>query len=711
MASEQPITGDTSYQENSSSGDSSNIPQKGESQEEKVKRYAREEKAWADALRPYWTQMTKNEELYEFYKSEYTETASNVALNTPFAIIESQIAKENQASLLVNVQAEGENGMAEFEKWVASVVKGTMEDKRVARIKGTFRKKRERFSRSLKVVGNAVAEVAYCYVTQVVDGKKKTVADNPYIINRSWRDLIFNPSRQFDNSNVYYVVDHMRFQDMRDQEKTEQKDKDGKVVTSGRFINLNQLEKSMGKSGSRLSDDNDTRYSSGDSKVPKKIEAVKIVTRWELKPAGWTRCVYANDRVLVMPDEVDPYRIGGHNLLLAMRYVIEGRPYAYGEMDPIYKPVRAQDTIVNQKIEIVNKYLRGSYIAGASIDIDAATLVMDQGGIMSGVPNDITSFPVITPPAAAFQQTEELQTAIERASRWSPLDNGNPQSGQGEGTRTKGGLIALQGAAEPNTESQIDDIEDMLLEPYAYMALMMKSRYMAPDETFDALVDGKNKEWVKVTKGILSGTATLSDFVTAGIVPQDFLDQVEGQTLPDGREISKDLVVFDVSWLLDIKLSNESAADRQNKVTREQAIIEFGVEKLGAQFDPDRTMEYLADKEDASEIKQLLLSPQEKQMRAQAQQRAQQQAAQTHMQVESAIKQAGKSTPAPSQTNERVNVNVTYKDAPPDVQREMESLAGLNPSMLHPQVAQTLKNPLPQPPEPMAQPVGAGQGQ
>lgn len=687
-------------QETTSSGaaSASSSPAKGETETERVQRYAKEMKQWKDDLRQYWVQMTKNEELYEFYKSEYTETAVNVALNTPFAIIESQIARENQASLVVTVQGEGENNLAEFEKWVASAVKQILQDRKVAAIHGTFRKKKERFSRQLKVVGNAAAEIAYCYETQVVNGKKTVIADNPYLINRHYKQIIFNSSRQFDSSNVYYVVDHMRFEDMQNK-RYQEVTRDGKTTSTGKFRNLDQLQKSIKKNGNTQTDDTEIRYTSGDEKISKKNEAIEVVTRWELKPAGWTRCVFASGRVMVMPDEVDPYKIGCHNLLLAMRYVVEGRPYAYGEMDPIYKIARAQDTIVNQRIEIINKYLRGSYIAGSSIDVDSLMLILDQGGVMNGIGTDLTSVPVITPPQGSFLETTELQQALERAARYSPYSNGTGQAAEDKTKGTKGGILALQGAQEPNTETQIDDLETMLLEPYAYKGLAMKSTYMSPDETFFALLEGKNAEWVKISKGILSGSATLQDFVTVGILSKEEAAQVIGQPGADGKTVANDTMLFDVSWLIKITLDAQSAQERANQISQEQALIEFTAKELGAQFDPDRVVEYLADKHDAAEIKQLLLTPEEKQQKIQANQ----QMAQQQVQSEIAIKEAGKSTPQPKGPEAPKQI-INYKDAPPDVQRQMEASDGYQPSQMHPQIAATMKNPLPdslQVPSPM----------
>lgn len=684
----------------------STAPAKGESESERVQRYQREMTTWKDDLRKYWTQMTKNEELYEFYKAEYNETAVNIALNTSFSIIESQIAKENQASLTVTVKAQGTNNLQEFEKWVSAAVKQMIEDKKVERIKGTFRKKKERFSRQLKVVGNAWGQVEYCYVTQVVNGKKTVVADNPNFINGHYKNLIFNPAHRFDSSNVYYLIDHMRIEDMQNQEFVKQKDKDGKEVTTGRFRNLSDLQKSLKKDGTTLKDDTEIRFNSGDTKVSKKNEPIEVITRWELKQAGWTRCAFANGKVMVMPDEVDPLKIGGHNLILAMRYVVEDRPYAYGEIDPIYKIARAQDTIVNQRIEIINKYLRGSYIAGSSIDVDSLMMILQQGGVMNGDHTDINAVPVITPPQGAFMETQELQQALERAARYSPYDTGTAQGADDKTKGTKGGILALQNASQPNVETQIDDLEDMFLEPYAYVGIKMKAQYMSPDETFDALLEGKDQEWIKLSKGMLSGTATLQDFVTSGIISQEQVQGIIGQNGKDGKTIDMNTAMFDTTWLIDINLDAQSAQEKMGQTSQEQALVEFAVKELGSQLDPDRTFTYFAEKYDAADMTKLLLSDKEKQQKMQAQQQAQQQALQQHTQSEMAIKQAGKATPTAPQTSERVNLVTNYKDAPPDVQRQIERLDGLQPSTMQPQVAATMKQPLPssmQVPSPMEQ--------
>lgn len=660
-----------------------------------VKKYAKEFEKWRTDLKPYWTQMDKNEELYEFYKSEYTETNSNVSLNTPFAIVESQISKENQASIMVTVQAEGQI-LEPFEEWVEAVVKGFIEDKRVEAVKGTFRKKKERWSRSLKVTGNAVAEVAYCYVTQVVDGKTVVVADNPYIINRHYKSIIFNPTRQFDSSNVYYVDDWMRIEDMESMEYKEITDEKGKITKTGKFKNLADLRTVLKEKNpeSPTGDDNEIRFISGDKKISRKNEPIHVVTRWELKPAGWTRCVYAADRVMVMNDEVDPLKIGRHPLLLGMRYVVEGRPYAYGEMDPIYKPVRAQDTIVNQKIEIINRYLRGSYVAGNDIDIDTLAMILDQGGIMQGNADAIKAVPVNVPPPSAFQEVGELQQAIERAARYAPYNSGTPQASNDQTQGTKGGILAIQNAAEPNIEIQIDDVEDMFLEPYANIGLRMVANYMAPDDIRYALVQGKTKEWVKAAKGVLMGRPTIPDLVLSGFVTEEQAKEYTMSMNPETQQPTPipgalEAYVFDIKWVIDVSLDNQSHNQKLHKIAQDQQLIQFGM-AMGAQFDPDRTVKYLADKQDAEDIKELLLNDQEKQLRAQQMQQM-------------AQSQGGQSQGAPQQPK-APSESLNYKDAPPDIQRQIEAQAGLQPSQLHPQVATTLKTPLPTPPQPTMSP-------
>lgn len=608
--------------------------------------------------------MEKNEEMYQFYKREYTETRSDISLNTPFTIIEGQLAKENQATIRVTVDAKGEDGLEKFSQWVKATLEGAIDDPDVAAIHGTFRKKRERFSRQLKVVGNSIAEIGYCYTTSVKDGEKKVIADNPYIRNRHWKSLIFNPSRQFDNSDIYFVEEFVTWDDLHKRGYQEIKDDEGNITKKGVYKNLDELKASLRKKEYSFEDDTDISYISGGRKIPKKNPPIRLLTRWE----GTDMAVIADGTVIIRREE-DPYKLGGHNLLLAVRYVVEGRPYAYGEIDAIYKPVRAQDTVMNQSIELVNKALRGSYILGPSLDIDNFMAVLDQGGAMKGDPTQVAVVPANMPPQAAFQTIDVLQQVVERVARYSPYANGVTSQASDKTKGTASGIANLQQAAEPNSESQIDDIEDMFMNPIGRGFLKMIANMMSPTDVRYSLLKGRTTEWVKASKGVLMGRATIGDMVTCGLLDeeeaQQYLstpDPVTGAPTPiPGADKA---YVFDVDWIVKVNLDNQSAADREEKSKAQMALVQMGRE-MGVQFDPTRTIQYFAQRQDFEELDDLLLTDQEKQAAAQNQ-----------------------------QPTQKVSESLSYKDAPPDVQAQIEQQAGLQPSQFRAQQVEAAQQPI-----------------
>jgi hypothetical protein len=67
---------------------------------------------------------------------------------------------------------------------------------------------------------------------------------------------------------------------------------------------------------------------------------------------------------------------------------------------------------------------------------------------------------------------------------------------------------------------------------------------------------------------------------------------------------------FDVDWLVDVRLDNQSAADKDQEITKEVGIIQLG-QAMGVQFDPQRTITYLAHKQGFEEIEELYLTPEE----------------------------------------------------------------------------------------------------
>lgn len=562
---------------------------KTESSQAIVNKDVKEFHEWRETLRVYWNQIDKNQELYEFYKREEEETEAQISLNTPFSIIESMVAKANDTAINITVRAKGENNLNEFESWVASVLKNTIEDPDVAQFHGTFRKNKEKFFRDLLVKGNAVASVEWCYQTALVDGKKKVLADNPYVRNRELKSVIYNPSRTLCDSDVYYLESYAKYSDLLKYEKDEK-------AGRGYYTNLKELKR-RAEDNKRLIDDTEQYFVSDGSRITKKAEPIHIIEKWE----GALYRVIADDQIIIR-EEFDPFKIGGHNLLLGMNYTVGTRPYAYGEIDAIYGTVRAQDTIINQNIDIINRYLRPAITVDptSGMDIDELIIVLENGGVMYGKPGMVAPIPNQLPPAQAFTTVDVMQQAIERAARWSPYATGLTSQQTDKTQGTLGGIQSLQAAAEPNFQVKLDALQDQFAQPMARMMLAMVGGLMGKNDIRYGLLQGRSPQWVKACKGILLGRTTIKELSAVGIIKPELADQYT-HTLVDtvdelGGPVKKlveipgaaDAFIFDVDWLLDVKLDNQSAVDKQKKVIGKQAWVDWA-QKLGVQFDPIKT--------------------------------------------------------------------------------------------------------------------------
>ena len=585
-------------------------------------------RSWRTDLKQYWTQIDKNQEMYEFYKREASETSSDVSLNMPFAIVESMVSRLNDSSLKVTARAHGglpqlpgleSDALDELEDYVEGLLYDAIEDPRVEVQVGPFRKVKEVFARDLFVKGNAAAEINYCYRTTVdAKGNKKVVADNPFVRNLPMKSVVFDPSKTFMTSDRYYIEKHVKFSDLENSEKSPETGK-------GIYTNLASLKSHLTQE-TQLRDAEDDQFVTGDLRLQRRVGPIHLL---EVHDGPRIR-VIAN-RTTLIRDDYDPFHLGSHPLLLGMNYVIEGRPYAYGEVDAIYKPVRAQDTVVNQKIEAINKYLRGTVLVDPSsqMDLDMVITIMENGGVGYGDPKAVGEIAKTLPPGQAFQQTEELQQAIERTARFSPYTSGTAQSADDKTQGTKGGIIALQNAAEPNFQVKLDALKDMFLRPLARKYLRMIGGLMGTDDTRFALLRGEDPKWITVTKGILMGSATLQDLMTAGMVSQQQVQQLTTTTQTDPmtgqasqvpiKGASKALV-FETDWLIDVDLDTKSASDRQAQGQNLMSVIQFGL-SLGAQFSPERVVEAVGRKMGFDEVTELFLTDQEKQQMAQGQQK------------------------------------------------------------------------------------------
>ena len=580
-----------------------------------IEKAVAEFKSWKDDLKRYWPAINKNQELYEFSASRDEETVSDISLNTPFSIVESLVAKANDSNMHITVSGKGEADLDEFGTYISAVLKDIIEDYDIQSIKGSFRKIKEKFFREYLVKGNAVATVEWFY--------KNGVADNPYVRVRNLKSVIFNPTKTLSDSDKYYIESSVKYQDLKDNEE-----KDGK----GLYKNLADLVKLADE---KKKDIEEYDMSDGD-KIYRKAEPIRILECWD-KDEYY---VIADDKVLIR-EANDPFKLGGNNIITAMNYVVSDRPYAYGEIDAIYKPTIAQDIIINQSIDMVNRYLRPAVLVddNANVNLDEIIMIIEEGGVMQGNPQMVGHVPMQTPPRESFQTIDILQQAVERAARWSPYASGMTSQQTDKTQGTKGGIQSLQAASEPNFQIKLDALQDSFTQPLARMELKMVANLMGEKDVRFGLLKGKNQGWVKASKDILMGKATLKELYTCGFVNEkDYqeatIDPQTGQPIEGIDEV----MVFDVDWIITVKLDSKSAADKQQEIQQKIGVIMTGKE-LGAMWHPERTAIQLGEWQGFDDVGSLLMTDEEKKQMPPSPEQQQAQMEMEKMKMEAQIKQ------------------------------------------------------------------------
>lgn len=562
-------------------------------QDKIIKRIVDKFTVWKNDLHQYHEQIDRNQQLYEFLKEEASLTSSDVSTNTTFAIIEGMISKCNESELLVDVMAVNQEEIYPFNKIVANTIKHAICDPDVEAICGTFRERKEMYLRDFFVKGNAVGEFRYLYKETIENGQKVVAADNPVFIPLELKSVVFDTAFALADSPEYIVEKFTDYETLESQKKKQ----DG----SGIYENLEEL-KTYRDQANKDSNESDFNYSS-DKKIPKKNKPIRILEYWN----GAKLTVIADDKFIIR-QVYDPFKIGRNNLVISMNYRVTGRPYAYGELDAVYKTVRAQDTILNQSIETVNQFLKPSVIIqpGAKINLQSLIAVIQEGGVAYGDPKAIGSVPRITPPQQAFLSIDTLQQVIERTTRFSPYTSGIPNSTTDKTQGTMGGILAMQEAAEPNFQVKMDKIRDSLMRPLARIFFKMIVAFMGDDEIKYSLISGAAPSVIRATKGILSGNATLMDLIRAGFIDQETAAEI-AQEVGDPNQA----IAYDVDWMIDVKLDNRSKRDKSIDMDKKIQAIKF-VFGLGGQFSPERVAEALEDELDLPNFTKLLLSEQEK---------------------------------------------------------------------------------------------------
>lgn len=544
-------------------------------------------KRWRTDLQPYWPQIEKNQEMYEFYKGEDSLTVSDVSSNMAFSIVEGQVAKMSEATVDVIVKAKGRTDLKPFEETVEAIGKD-LTDNADLRTFSDFKTVQQIAFRELLVKGNVFLERKYG--TKKVGGK---TVKGPYATVLNLFSVAFDPTGPAEDAREFFVEKFVSLEELEGS-------KYDRETKRGLYKNLGKLRRHMEEDGRELDrpDVSEDRNVTARSRVNRKVKPVRVLDHWK----GCKLTVIAEEKFVIREAE-DPLKTGNPAVIAAGLYTVEGRPYAYGDIDSVYKPIRAQDTILNQKIEAVQAFLRPTVLVkDRNADLMALRTIVENGGMMYGDPDGLGELKRQLPPPQSFQTGQELQQVVERAARYNPYANGATSQETDKTQGTASGIQALQAASEPNFQMKLDTLNRKAVEPTVKDFIVMEAEMMDPKEIRWAFLTGESPKWVGATQNVLRGKPTLQDLVDVGLVsPEEAamltteprLDPATGLITIEEIEKPSDVEAFDVDFVISVRMTNQADSEKYKEA---QAILQWLdlAQKLGLPVDGRKVSDQFA---------------------------------------------------------------------------------------------------------------------
>ena len=614
---------------------------------------------WHTKSVPYWDDMRIDEQLFQGFDPQNPQ---RIPTNTVPSMIESFVARLMDTSWSVKTKVKGAIGPInrKIEQSIQNVGESLRDDSDVAQFYGSYNSEKEKLSRDFFVAGNCIATVEYCYyATETLEGKKKVLADGPYLKYHPWDRYVFNPAFTFSTSPVKYLQDFTNIAALEvdeevseevnepyetsylDEYGAEQQDTGYKrtTTTKGKWKNLDLLRERYAERGGLMVE---TYTGIGDAfgagshfftasgqEVSQYAENIELLYRMD----GPYLTVIA-DRTTIIFEEYDPYGIGADNVVTAMNYSYKNRPYAYGEMAMARGVIRLQDQSFNQRAAVIERALKvGVLVNDSGANEKVIADVIRNGGVAKGNASSVVTLNAVNIPQQAFLMSSEYQQVLERTLRWSAYASGLPNQTSDQTAGTKGGIESIVQAAEPNFKIKLRIISEGIDTPFLRKAIKMKAHLTADDDIMWVLKAGSSRDYAQIAKRLLEGRPTIDDLVQAGIIDQADVQKYTTRevTLPDGSVQVQPIPgmdtepYVDADWSMTVTLDPQSAADRYKKAESKMKMLEFA-ESKGQPVDWAKAIPDIAAEMGDEDFDEYFLPPEvvaKQQVDQQAQQQAQ----------------------------------------------------------------------------------------
>ena len=669
---------------------------KNQSDDELVKADVAEFDQWRLKCEPYWADMKINEQFYQGYNSE---DPSQIPTNTAVAIVESLVARTMDVTRKVQTRVPGPVGTInrKIAKTVSNVVDSIIDDPEITFQHGSYTAAKEVMARDLFVIGNMVGEINYAYMSsEGAEGTTKVQCDGVYLEPLEYTQYVFNIASTWEKSPTKYIQKWTSYDALKDAEYKEWTDDDGTVHTTGKYKNLDKLTGHSDNGAAPLEMGVNAEpyasgyYTSSGGSVSQYVEDIELIFKWR----GAMLRVIA-DRKWIIWEEYDPFGIGRDNLLLAMNYKYKKRPFGFGEIDWIRGIIQLKDQSFNQRAAVVERSLKpGVLITDPNANTDTITDVIINGGAATASAGTVTNINQVNLPQQAFMMANEYQQEIERTARWSAYAAGMSGETTDKTRGTASGIHDLQTAAEPNFKIKLRIFEERIDTPFTRIGLRMIANFTGDDDTRWSLRAGSSDQYAKITRGFLTGDVKLSDLESAGIIDASTLHNLTHTAHPATGEAmpipgAKDAHYVQGDWVMKVTLDPQNASDKYQRAQMNMNLASMATQN-GQQMDWKNFIADQASLMGSDDFDEYFLSGQAlaQQNQQAQQQQAQQQAHEKEMaqmqfqqqlqllQVKNqhdAALEAAKQQHPPKQL-------LNYKDAPPTIQRQMESADGYSPA-------------------------------
>ena len=533
-----------------------------------LKEYKAEYARWLNILTHYHARFTDN---YQRYTAYTTTSGTDSKISDPVAteLVERVDQKLFEKDPKFFAESGGGNIPKEVKNVIASVADFLWTNQDMVQSTGPMRQKLKVGGRELCITGNLGTEAYYNNEAKAPDFRITPI-----------EDIIFDPTKTLKTSPVYYIRQFVSLDYLK--ENVEIK-KDNEVVTgifdSASIKKLERLRKTKNEpqSDSERQDPTTNPVNRSGSQFNNYVDDFQLISRWQGKKC--CRFVLEDDEEILIQNYENEV-LGTHPFQFAMDMEVVKEPYGFSFLDALNGLIRAKDLILNQVVDYGAKVLNPPTIVNPAlgpVNLKTIANMYKLGGIVIGDPNAIAQKPVANLGSFGFDLLGYIEQRAEGVTGINSYTSGTPNSSVDKTQGTKGGIEALQAAGTSPITDRQQNIEESIIEPMINKMLKMIGATMADDEFKWVLVTGEKPEWIKVTRGFLTGKIKVIDLMQANLLDNDGeLQNIVDLMMSEGKDPEKD-VVFDIDWLIKVETGSLAERDAQSEVAKKREVIELGV--------------------------------------------------------------------------------------------------------------------------------------